>query len=559
MGPAATGFRSDDRQAADAGRRPLPAEGGHGSVNAGYNAGVDLQRRGLRDQAARIYRSVLEQDPRHAAALNNLGQILYESGRRTAARRCFERALAIRPDFAEPHFNLGGLAAAAGDPAAACDHYRRAVALKPSMAEAWNNLGNLLKQQGELTEAVACYRQSVRLNPEMAETHYNLGSALRLAGQLEPAAAELMAALRIRPGYAEVHNNLGLTWKAHGDNALAAEAFTRAIRIDPRLAEARWNRSLLHLQQGNYAPGWEDYEWRFRIPQCRQIYPHPLRQPRWQGQADKALTLLVHDEQGFGDTLQFVRYLPMARERCGRIILETRRELMGLLQGIAGADELIERPADPRPPVAAHSHVALLSLPGLFGTTPETIPAPVPYLHPNPDKARRWARRLSGPGFKIGLVWAGRPEHANDRNRSCPLALFGPLLRLPDLRWFGLQKGPAAMQAESEPFTRLLVNVGPELNDFAETAAAIAGLDLVLSVDTAVVHLAGAMGKPVWVLLSSVSDWRWMIGREDSPWYPGMRLFRQQRPGDWPGVLQRVAEAMACRSSPAGAGLNPPS
>jgi Flp pilus assembly protein TadD len=507
-----------------------------------YNAAVALQHKGRRHEAAAVYRQVLQMQPEHPETLNNLGRILFEQGQWNEARRCLELAASSKPEFAEPQFNLGDLFRVQGEPAVAADHYRQAARLKPSMAEAWNNLGNILKAQGDLPGAIDCYRHGVRLHPELAETHYNLGSALREAGYLEPAVLEFMEALRLRPDYAEAHNNLGLTWKGCGAQELAVAAFSRAIEINPGMAEARWNRSFFNLLDGHFREGWQDYESRFCIPQWKFIYPFRLNLPRWNGEVDKTKTILVHDEQGFGDTLQFVRYLPMVRQRCGRVILETRRELLDLLRGFPGADERVERPAGHHPPVAADACVPLLSLPGIFGTTLETIPAPVPYLHADPEKTNLWARRLQGPELKIGMVWAGRLEHSNDRNRSCPLELFLPLMGLPGLRWFGLQKGPAAAQSEIEPISRMLVNWGTGLKDFSDTAAAIAQLDLVLSVDTAVVHLAGAMGKPVWVLLSFVSDWRWMTRREDSPWYPTMRLFRQATPGDWPGVFRRVAE-----------------
>jgi hypothetical protein len=244
------------------------------------------------------------------------------------------------------------------------------------------------------------------------------------------------------------------------------------------------------------------------------------------------------------------------------VILETRRELKSLLEGFPGVDEIVVRPDGDDPPARADLCVPLLSLPRIFKTTLETIPAAVPYLHAEPDKARVWARHRSGPEIHIGLVWAGRPEHANDRNRSCPLALFEPLLDIPGLRWFSLQKGPAAAQAEAPPFSGLLTDWGSRLSDFSDSAAAVANLDLVLSVDTAVVHLAGAMGRPAWALISFVSDWRWMQDREDSPWYPSLRLFRQKKPGDWGEVLQRVADALRALAAkietpPTGAFMNP--
>ncbi len=512
------------------------------SMVAFYNAAVALHQEGRRDEAAEAYRRLLLLEPEHPESLNNLSRILLEQGEYSTARRYLERAIGAKPDFAEPHFNLGELSRISGDLAAAAIHYRHATSLKPSMAEAWNNLGNILKQRGDLAGAIDCYRQGVRLQPELGETHYNLGSALREADDPEPAVRELMIALRLKPHYAEAYNNLGLAWKKLGAYDLAIDAFTRAVQANPESAEAHWNRSFFKLMMGDFSEGWRDYEWRYRIPEWRLVYPHRLDLPPWDGAVDKKKRLLVHDEQGLGDTLQFVRYLPRVRERCGWVILETRRELMGLLRGFPGVDELVERPQRPGLFAGVDCCIPLLSLPRIFGTTVDTIPAEVPYLRPDPVKTTLWAERLKPHGLRVGIVWAGRPEHSNDRNRSCPLGHFRPLADLSGISLMGLQKGPASAQAESVAFANSVRNIGDDLHDFSDTAAVLANLDLLVSVDTAVVHLAGAMGKPVWVLLPTISDWRWMLNREDSLWYPTMRLFRQSHPGDWDQVFRRVAQ-----------------
>ena len=356
------------------------------------------------------------------------------------------------------------------------------------------------------------------------------------------AAAHLQDAIRLKPGHAESWNNLALVHKNEAEWDKAIACFGESIRLKSDLAAAYWNRSFVHLLHGRFREGWQDYEWRFRLPNWRRIYPYRPRQPRWDGTADPNLTVLVHDEQGLGDTLQFVRYLPEVRRRCGRVILETRRELIPLLKDSAGIDEIVARPEDERMPgVTADLHVPLMSLPLIFGTTGDTVPAEVPYIRPDALKSSAWAARIDGPGLKVGLVWAGRPEHQNDRNRSCRLETFLPLARIPGVRLYSLQKGPAESQIADSALRDAIVHLGPELHDFSDTAAALSHLDLLVSVDTSVAHLAGAMARPVWVLLPNIPDWRWMLDRDDSPWYPTMRLFRQTGISTWSPLADKVA------------------
>ena len=384
----------------------------------------------------------------------------------------------------------------------------------------------------------------VRLRPDLPEGHYNLGSVLKDTGDFEQAVAYLRESLRLQPHHAESWNNLALAYKTRGQFDTAITYFSQALHLKEDLAEAHWNRSFVYLLQGRFAPGWQDFEWRFQLPKWQLAYPFRQPLPRWDGTRDPRRRILVHDEQGLGDTLQFVRYLPLVKARCNTVILETRRELIGLLQQVEGVDAMVERPSSDTPFTAADCHIPLLSLPMIFGTRPETIPATVPYIRPDPQKETAWKDRLSLPGTNVGIVWAGRPEHQNDRNRSCRLEHFAGLARIPGVRLIGLQKGPAASQADAASCRPWVLSLGGELNDFADTAAVISHLDLVISVDTAVVHLAGAMAKPVWVLLPFVPDWRWMLNREDSPWYPTMRLFRQHCPGDWPDVFNRLEAAL---------------
>lgn len=508
---------------------------------AHYNAGLVYQAWKRPEEAAACYQRALEIRPDCAEACNNLGQLLLERGQSDQALNCFRRAIDLRGDFAEAHFNMGEAFCAAQRDAEAIRHYQAAVRLKPSLIEAWNNLGNTLRRRENLSGARQCYQRVVQLRPDLAQGHYNLGNAWKDAGEHDRAVESLSKAVTLEKGYAEAWNNLGLAHKNRGEYHQAIACFSEALRLKPELAEAHWNRSSVNLVVGDFAQGLKDYEWRYQLPSWQLVYPFRTRLPRWDGSAAMNRRILVHDEQGLGDTFQFIRYLPLVRERCGKVILETRRELMDLLQEFPGIDEVVERPEGSESQTQADFCIPLLSLPLMFGTTPETIPAVVPYLWADPRKAVRWRQRIGGAGFKVGIVWAGRPQHQNDRNRSCRLDLFAPLVRMHGIRWFSLQKSRAAEQIAESNLQDSIANLDRELEGFADTAAAISQLDLVISVDTSVAHLAGAMGKPVWVLLPYIPDWRWMLDRQDSPWYPTMRLFRQEKPGDWAGVFPRVA------------------
>jgi tetratricopeptide (TPR) repeat protein len=513
-------------------------------MEAYYNLGLVYASQSDSNKAILCYRKSLELRPEFAAAHNNLGRALLDTGRLKQAVECFQRAIRLKPDFAEPHYNLGDAYHRLKQPATAVEHFQRAVQIQPRMLEAYNNLGNVWQELGNLDAAIENYSQVVRLKPELAEGYYNLGSALRAQERFIEATEALQCALKLKPDYAEAYNNLGLSRKSLGDLNQAAALFSQALRIKPDLAEAHWNRSFTYLLQGNFDDGWKDYDWRFRLEKWTTIYPFRLSKPRWDGKPAPDQRILIHDEQGLGDTIQFVRYLPLARPLCGRLIFETRDSLIPLLRGFPGIDELIGRSADGIPAADFDLHMPLLRLPGLFRTTSKTIPSRVPYLFAPQEKIDLWKNRLAGDGLKVGLVWAGRPQHANDRNRSCLIAHFHRIIAIRPIQFVGLQKGRAAAQIDDLPLQLRFRNFGGELEDFTDTAGLLHNLDLVISVDTAVAHLAGALGKPVWVLLPFIPDWRWMMNRQDSPWYPTMKLFRQKRFGDWANVIETVTEEL---------------
>ena len=504
----------------------------------------------------------------------NLGNTYLELGDIAAAIACFHEAVNLAPDYAEAHFNLGIAYYERKSLEQAIEYYRKAADLRPDMVEAFYNLGLALQECGRLSEAIECYRRVTAIQPDFAEAHNNLGIVLQENGEFDAAGDAYRQAICHRADYADAYYNLGsirhlqhrlseaidyyrktLVIRAdhHKASNNMAKAFQdqrqidaaigwykKALNIKPDYAEARFNLATAQLLKGDFEEGWKNYEFRFKKSDWKRIYPRRFREPRWNGEPFEGKRLYVHSEQGLGDMLQFARYLPMAKARGGQVVFETRQALIELFRGIDGVDQVVPLTLDADPAVDFDVFVPLLSLPGIFATTLASIPNKVPYLKADPGKSSAWGRRLAGDGLRVGLVWAGT---ATDPHRASPLAWFAPLSTIGGIRIYGLQKGPAAdlLETEGLPQGMRMENIGREFEDFGDTAAAIENLDLVVSIDTSVAHLAGAMGKPVYLLLPNVPDWRWMLDREDSPWYPTMRLYRQEKPGDWGPPLTRVA------------------
>ncbi|BCB26929.1 hypothetical protein SKTS_18150 [Sulfurimicrobium lacus] len=420
------------------------------------------------------------------------------------------------------------------------------LSLYPDMAEAHGNLGVIFRYQGRLGESERHLRQALKSRPDYPEALNNLGAVLLDTGHLAEAEKCLRRAHALRPGYASAWNNLGNVLKAGNRIVKARHAYSEAIKIAPDYAEAHWNRALVYLLQGDFNNGWREYEWRLRRPDTRHLYPD-FSTPAWQGENLGGRTILLYAEQGMGDTLQFVRFAPLVAARGGRVVLRCQPLLKRLLQSVAGVDAVV---AEGEPLPHFDVHCALLSLPLWLGVDDErNIPADVPYLHAEPGLRERWAARLPAGGrMRVGLVWAGAPRPGDldsnliDRRRSLSLSAFAPLLDLPGIDFFSLQKGTAGLEAHGYPGK--LIDLMDEVHDFTDTAALVSQLDLVISVDTSVAHLAGALGKPVWLLSRFDGCWRWMLERDDSPWYPNLRLFRQTVQGNWQPVIERVTEAL---------------
>jgi tetratricopeptide (TPR) repeat protein len=480
---------------------------------------------------------ILAAQPNEPNATHLRGLVAHQSGKLGEAIQYLQRATALAPDVALYHANLGEMCRLAGLADQAIAEGRRALELNPDYPEALSNLGIALYERKSYEEAAACHRRAVELNPEFGQAHSNLGNALYGQKRFEEAAASYRRAIEIQPDFADAWANLGTALHHAGDFDEGVAALRYALALAPRHANAHSGLGILLLQRGEFGEGWEEYEWRLESSEVKG--PRFPQRP-WRGESLVGKRVYVQAEQGFGDTLQFARYLPLLAGRGATASFRVHQSLATLIRASLPGVEVF---GDRGTPDAPDYECALLSLPHLFRTRLETIPADIPYLRPPHDMAARWATRLSGlGGFKIGIVWAGNPEHVNDRRRSLDLAMLAPLFAVPGTSFVSLQVGPRAADVSSHPD---VTDLSRDLADFSDTAAAIAGLDLVIAIDTSIAHLAGALGKPVWLLLPWVSDWRWMLGRKDSPWYPTMRLFRQRRGESWNEIVPRVVSELA--------------
>lgn len=509
------------------------------------NLGVALRYLKRWQEAMQSYREALRLKPDFADAHNNLGDALASLQRVDEAMASYRQAIRLKPDYPEAHNNLGVALAKLERPADAIAAYHEALRLRPRYAEAQLNLGNVYWSLHRFEEAQQAYRQALDVKPDYSDALAGLGNALVELERPEEALACYNRALELKPSEAEIFDNRAQSYLALGKPDEALEDFDRAIAARPDSGKSHMGRALTWLMQGRYAAGWAEYEWRW---QCREFKPLDFPQPRWNGEPLQGRTILLRAEQGLGDTIHFARFAPLVQARGGRVLLACQKPLLALLKSCPGVDQLA---ACDEPLPEFHVYASLLSLPHLLGTTLDTIPAPIPYLAAEPALVEAWRARLGAiPGFKIGICWQGNPQQPADRHRSFPLALFAPLARMPGVRLISLQKGHGTEQIAALPEPFPLVDFGQELDaagPFLDTAAVIASLDLVITADTSIAHLAGALGAPVWIALGRSPEWRWLWDREESPWYPTARLFRQQRSGDWAGVFRRMAEALDAR------------
>jgi tetratricopeptide (TPR) repeat protein len=508
-------------------------------VEALTNRGVSLHALKRHGEALASLERALALDPDNIEALTNRGVTLNALERYREALASYDRALALDPDHADALTNRGVALHELRQFDEALASYDRALVLRPDDAEAWSNRGHTLHELTRFEDSLASCERAIALRPDFADAHSNRGNALNALQRFDEALASYGEALALRPDDAKTLTNRGIA--LHGlkrfDDEMAC--YARALAIDLDYAEAHFNAGWCRMLRGDFH-GWRDYEWRWQgeLRRAKRDFAQPL----WT-RADDIVnkTVLLHAEQGFGDTIEFCRYAPLVAALGARVILEVQEPLRELMRDLPGVAQIVAR-GEALPDFDLQC--PLLSVPLMMETTLATIPAQVPYLSARPDAGAEWAALL-GPKTRprIGLAWSGSPSHRNDRNRSIALAAFSPLLKL-DASYVCLQPTVSAADADLLRARGGVTLFGEKLKTFADTAALIANLDLVIAVDTAVVHLAGALAKPVWVLLPFVPDWRWLLDREDNPWYPTARLFRQDQSRSWDKVIARVAAAL---------------
>ncbi|MBP2316161.1 tetratricopeptide repeat protein [Azospirillum soli] len=512
------------------------------------NLAITLRRLGRREDAAAVCRRALALAPDFADALNNLSNILSDQDDHGGEAAALRRLLRLKPFLTDQRLQLGRALLLDGRPEEAVEAFMTLLGILPASVAAYTNLGVALRRLGRLDEAVAAYRSALGFSPGEPGTLNNLGIALQELGAYAEAVACFHRAIAVKPEDAATHLNLSLAARDEMRVDASIALARRAVRLDPAQAEGHTALGFGLLLQGRLEEGFAEYEWRSRMAD----FPSPRRgfaSPAWDGSDLTGRTLLIHDEQGVGDTIMLARYAPLLQSRGVRVHLECNRQLVRLLSSMPGIDGVIGR-FEPPPPHDAH--VALASVPHRLGTTLYTIPAETPYLRAEPELVRAWSERLSSEGggrLRVGLVWAGNPEFKGDRLRSPGLAAFRPLLDVAGIDFYGLQKGPGRRDLEhAGPLPASFTDLGATIGDFADTAAIMDQLDLIVSSCTGPAHLAGALGRPVWTVLPFAPDWRWLEHGVCTPWYPTMRLFRQERPGDWTGVLRLVRTALAARA-----------
>jgi tetratricopeptide (TPR) repeat protein len=503
------------------------------------------------DRAAELCHHLLALAPEDPEIVTLAGTLAYRRGDLSAALPLFEKAASLNPQLPQVHNNVGVLLQDLGRHEAALSCYLKAIELRPHYAEAMCNLGNALRRLGREDVAIASYRRAIAIDPAYPDSYLNLGNALRAAGMWQKAVENYQKFLQRNPCHLPGWINLAGSLQALNRFQEATAAGRRAVEIDSGSADAHWNLALSLLAAGDFRHGWREYEWRLRRSDVPFSHEYAGR-AMWDGSPLRGRTLLLRAEQGLGDALQFFRYARLLASRGERIIFECRPELLQLFSSQRCGVHCI---AVGEEPPSFDTFAYFMSLPFLLGTTLETIPGATPYLEADVTLAAEWDQRMPGARLmRVGLVWAGSASYRNDASRSLQPRLLQPLATLPGLQLISLQIGAAAAELAHEPWGAAVHQPSSGIRDFSDTAAIIANLDVVVSVDTAVAHLAGALGKRVLLMLPYSCDWRWLHDREDSPWYPTVRLFRQRAPGDWSGVVatvrRQLGELLAQRSRP---------
>jgi len=511
------------------------------SVTELFAEALTLHQAGRLADAERIYDKILSIEPRHFDSLRLRGVIDHQRGRHEDALHQLDRALAVNPNNVFALSNRGAVLHELKRFDEALISYDRALALRPDYADALCSRAVTLYELKRFDDALASCERALTIRPDYADALSNRGLVLKELTRFGEALASLDHALAVRPDFVQALVNRAnvLREVKRFDEALVS--YARAAAVQPNCAEAHFDQALCRMLTGDLDRGWEDYEWRWEVGRARRE-KRSFGRPKWDGSTELAgRTILLHAEQGFGDTIQFCRYIPLVAQRGARVILEVQLPLHELMRSLSGAKQIVSR-GEPLPDFDAHC--PLLSLPRAFSTRLETIPSAVPYLHASAQAVADWNERLGcRRSPRIGLAWSGRPSHPNDRNRSLALGALLPLFD-GNATFVSLQNDVRAGDRAILRGRTDLLHFGEQLTDFAGTAALVSNLDLVITVDTSVAHLAGALGKPLWILLPYIPDWRWLLDRDDSPWYPTARLFRQNETRQWDGVIANVHGAL---------------
>ncbi|MCP4153174.1 MAG: tetratricopeptide repeat protein, partial [bacterium] len=564
---------------------------GSANLTKALESAFDYYSRGNLTEAENAFRSILSQETGEPDALHLLGIIRFRLGDYNEAVYYLGQAISITKNNPALHFHLGLVLEAMDKYDEAIKSYKEAIVFDPDYVEAYNNLGNVFykmgmwdtalklfamalklnshffeacinmgntfKQKGALRKAVIWQKKALSIEPRLATPYNNLGNIKLLEGKLEDAAEFYEKALQLQPEYPDAMNNYGSLLRKWGRYEEALDYYSRALKLAPDFAGAHLNYASVLLVLKRFSMGWQEYEWRLDVKAGDEKVWNLLKllkKPRWDGAPIKNKSLLVYTEQGMGDSIQFIRFIPSLLECAEKVIFACQPALLRLFSTFTFPGlTIIGFPGDGVIKESYDYHIPLLSLPGIMEINENNIPGGASYLEVAAAGVEKWKHKLSleKPAFRIGLVWAGNPNHPDDRNRSCALSLFEVLANIGrvdgrDVEFYSLQKGDAASQVNdlSEEMRRRFNDLGMELTDFEDTAAVIMNLDLVITVDTSVAHLVGALGKPVWMLVPFDPDWRWMLDSNESPWYPSMRLFRQNKPREWVPVFREIAEEL---------------
>jgi tetratricopeptide (TPR) repeat protein len=534
-----------DRAGNDDGMAPKANAGKPASPGAHLDRGNALKDKGELNEAIAAYRRAIALDDTYCEAHSNLGLALLAQGNTEEAITACRRAIALRPEYPEPYLNFGLALRAQRNPDEAIVAFRTAISRRQDYAEAYFYLGETLRERRRLDEAMSAYERAIACKPDYPTAHLNLANMLYEQGKLDKAIAGYSQAITLKPDFVDAHSNLGNALRKQGKVEEAIAACRQAIAIQPDFPAAHLNLSLALLLKGDFSEGWREYEWRWRGG-TSDLIPRKFLQPRWQGEDLTGKTLLLHAEQGLGDTLQFARFAPVMANRAAKIILAVQPPLVRLLSEAQWPNVTVNNGAELS---GFDVELPLMSLPAVLGMTEATIPADVPYLAADAQRVEHWRERLPKDGFKIGIVWQGRPEAKVDPARSFPLRSCAPLSALGGVTVISLQKRHGLEQLDALPGGMRIETLGADFDSgpdaFLDSAAVMMNLDLVITADTATAHLAGALARPTWIALSHAPEWRWLMQREDSPWYPTARLFRQRRSGDWDEIFERMAEELS--------------